>query len=99
MIAFIVYAAYLVLRFLFNSNSKSCSDYNRVLILSAVIVAEAVSSVALSQMFFSHMVTDALFWMTVGYTFYFIRQSETVSACSVVAEKQSGQTDPDPSQA
>lgn len=98
-IAFIVYAAYLVLRFLFKSNSKSCSDYNRVLILSAVIVAEAVSSVALSQMFFSHMVTDALFWMTVGYTFYFIRQSETATACSVVAEKQSGQTDPDPSQA
>ena len=38
----------------------------------AAIVAEAVSSMALSQMFFSHMVTDALFWLIVGYTFYYI---------------------------
>lgn len=40
-------------------------------------------------MFFSHMVTDALFWLTVGYTFYFIRCSKLQDQPAVMAEKAS----------
>lgn len=72
----ICWTAYTVLAYLFKYNSSVRKDYNTVLLFSALIVAEAVSSAALSQMFFSHMVTDALFWLTVGYTYYFIRSGK-----------------------
>ena len=71
-VAWIVRTAYVILKFLFTKKISDCPSYKRVLFLSAAIVAEAVSSMALSQMFFSHMVTDALFWLIVGYTFYYI---------------------------
>ena len=71
-VAWIARTAYAILKFLFTQKISDCPSYKRVLFLSAAIVAEAVSSMALSQMFFSHMVTDALFWLIVGYTFYYI---------------------------
>lgn len=71
-VAWIARTAYMILKFLFIRKISDCPSYKRVLFLSAAIVAEAVSSMALSQMFFSHMVTDAIFWLIVGYTFYYI---------------------------
>ena len=83
--AWIVYTAFTIISYLFKYSRSDKKEYNTVLLFSALIVAEAVSSAALSQMFFSHMVTDALFWLTVGYTFYFIRGA--VQQPAPVAEK------------
>lgn len=85
--AWIVYTAWIIVSYLFKYNLSNKEEYNTVLLFSALIVAEAVSSAALSQMFFSHMVTDALFWLTVGYTFYFIRCSKLQDQPAVMAEK------------
>lgn len=79
LLCWLVYAVVKILRFLFAHSSADYPNYTKVLLLSAILVAEAVSGMALTSLFFAHQITDILFWFTVGYTFHQIdRPSEAL---------------------
>ncbi len=50
--------------------------YRPVLILTVILVADAVAALPLMFIFFNNMIIDLLFWVTLGYVTGFIRMSE-----------------------
>ncbi len=75
-VAWFAFVVYKLLRYLFSKKTESSGVYMRVLLLSTILVAEAVSALSLSKMFFTHLVTDTLLWFIVGYVLYYISWTE-----------------------
>lgn len=85
-VAWFAFVVYKLLRYLFSKKVESSGAYMRVLLLSAILVAEAVSALALSKMFFTHLVTDTLLWFIVGYILYYISLTENDTTNGVFIE-------------
>ena len=50
--------------------------YWPIFICTGILIVEAASHVTLMGLFFCEQITDIIFWIILGYTLCFIRQSE-----------------------
>lgn len=74
--AWLVMVAVEVIGYLIRRRNSGKQEYWIVLCLTMFLVVAAVAALPLEFMFFTNMIFDVLFWVTLGYVRAFVRMSE-----------------------
>lgn len=75
MFAWMIMAVIYVLSYLIKRRNSKDIYYNTVLLMTMVLLVEAVGAFFMVNIFFLKAVNDLVFWMTIGYTFGYIEMS------------------------
>lgn len=65
-----------IVGWLFRNRNSGGEAFYKILFLTAFLLISAVSALPLQMLFFSNVIYDVLFWVTLGYVRAFIRMSE-----------------------
>ncbi len=76
MLGWMILRAWDVIGYLIRRRNTQDQYYRPVLILTCILIADAIAALPLYFIFFNNMIIDLIFWVTMGYVTGFIRMSE-----------------------
>lgn len=76
MLAWMILKVWDVMGYLIRRRNTQDEYYRPVLILTCILIADAIAALPLYFIFFNNMIIDLIFWVTLGYVTGFIRMSE-----------------------